>query len=146
MAHSEDVSKADGFTKACARITAFRVPLCKPNVDFNVVFKSSVGNPDAAKFVQTLTQLRNEMANLLMVSAPNENKIKSVDTYLFNLLRLWDTVTSDPKIKTDRELVFEWRGSVTEKAEFSKSSDLLFEIIMVLHTKVSFNFSGFYVP
>lgn len=136
MANSAGVSKADGFTKACARITAFRTPVCKPNVDFNVVFKSSVGNPDAAKFVQALTQTRNEMCNLLLVAAPNENKIKSVDLYLYNLLRLWDTMSYDTKIQLDRDLVFEWRGSITDKADFSKSSDLVFEIIMVLHTKV----------
>lgn len=135
MSNPVDVSKADGFTKACTRITAFRTPLCKPNVDFNVVFKSSVGYPDSAKFVQTLTQTRNEMSNLLMVAAPNENKIKSVDVYLYNILRLWDAINADPKIQLDREMVFEWRGSIDSKADFSKSPDVLFEIIMVLHTK-----------
>ena len=138
MASLTDVAKAEGYLKACTRLTNLRVPICKATVDFQISFKSSIAAEDAASFIQTLGSTRNDMANALLANVANDVKIASVEAYLPHLYRFLDCCNSGQKIQMDKDVIFEWRGAITDRPDFFKSPDLVYEIMMVLHTKVCF--------
>jgi hypothetical protein len=137
MSNPADVAKASGFLKFATRIYSFRIPICRPTIDYQASFKSSVGNPEAASFVAILAQTRADMINTLY-TVPNafDLKLKAVDAYLLQVYRLADCMLTQT-VQFDRDLAFEWKGAVTDQVDFSKSSDIIFEIMFVLHTKVS---------
>ena len=136
MSNSTDLAKADAFLKFGSRLIAFRIPTCRPSVDYVTSFKSSTGNEDAAQFINQLAQARLEMINCMyLASFPYNQKISILDEYLLQVYRLSDYFTQQ-KLQLDRELMFEWRGAITDKPDFSKSSDIVFEIMFLLHTKV----------
>ena len=139
MSSLSDVAKAEGFVKACTRLINFRLPTCKPTVDFQACFKSSIGTEDAANLVKMLVQTRFEMITILyQPGSTNDAKLASVESYLpflFSLLDSTSAVQLQP-IQYDRELTFEWSGCVTNNLEFTRSNDVVFEVIMVLYTKV----------
>lgn len=137
MANPSDVAKTDGFLRFGTRIYNFRVPLCKQSVDYQAALKSSIGAPETASFVTSLAQARLDMINTLYSTAgAYEQKIKAIEAYMLLVFKLHDAFGAQ-KIQLDKELSFEWRGSVTDKPDFFRSSDVLFELLLVLHSKVT---------
>ena len=136
MSNTSEVAKADGFQRFGSRVFNFRLPTCRPTVDYQASFKSSVGTPEAASFITKLTQLRLEMTGSLYSSPGSyDQKIKALDAYLVQVFRLSDAFAMQA-LKLDKQLHFEWRGAISDKIEAAKSSDILFEILFLLHTKV----------
>jgi hypothetical protein len=138
MANPSDVAKTDGFLRLGTRIFNFRVPICRQSVDYQASLKSSIGAPEAASFVAQLGQARLDMTNTLYYAAgSNDDKIRSIAAYMALVLKLSDAFAAQ-KVQLDKELTFEWRGSITSTPDCSRSSDLLFEVLFLLHTKVMF--------
>lgn len=73
-----------------------------------------------------------------LYSAPgaHDQKVKTVDAYLTLVWKLHEAFATQ-KLQLDKDLSFEWRGSISERPECARSSDVLFEILNLLHTKVS---------
>lgn len=137
MSNASEVAKADGFYRFGSRVFNFRMPTCRPTVDYQASFKSSVGNPESAAFISQLAQLRLEMTGALYTSpGAYDQKIKALDMYLAQVYRLVDAFATQ-KLQLDKQLQFEWRGAISDKIEGAKSSDILFELLFLLHTKVS---------
>lgn len=136
MASPSDVAKTDGFLRFGTRVFNFRIPICRPSVDFAASFKSSIGAPEAASFVTVLTQTRIDMIHIIYnTSGIYDQKLKAVETYLLLAWKLADLFASQ-KLQLDKDLCFEWRGAITDKPDCSKSSDIIFELLLLLHTKV----------
>ena len=136
MSTMNDAAKTEGYMKTCTRLVSFRMPICKPTTDFTASLKSSMGTPEAAQLVQSLTDARSEMISTYQSSSTIEVKIKAVENYIPLLYRLLESVNATDKLTLDKELTFEWLGAISNKGEYFKSHDILFELIMVLHTKV----------
>lgn len=139
MSTTNDAVKADGYMKTCSRLVSFRMPICKPTTDFTASFKSSIGSPDAAQLVQSLTAARSEVISTYQSNSTIEMKIKAVESYIPYLYRLLESMNATQKLTLDKELTFEWLGAISNKGEYFKSHDVLFELIMVLHTKAIFH-------
>eukprot|EP01032_Pedospumella_encystans_P011349 gene11349-13200_t len=139
MSTMNDAAKTEGYMKTCTRLVSFRMPICKPTTDFTASLKSSMGTPEAAQLVQSLTDARSEMISTYQSSSTIEVKIKAVENYIPLLYRLLESVNATDKLTLDKELTFEWLGAISNKGEYFKSHDILFELIMVLHTKAIFH-------
>mmetsp|Transcript_7605 Transcript_7605/g.12643 ORF Transcript_7605/g.12643 Transcript_7605/m.12643 type:complete len:516 (+) Transcript_7605:89-1636(+) len=137
MSTVEEVAKLEGFKRGCCRPVEMRIPFSRP-VDFISAFQSSSGSEEAAAFIQKLNDSRIELINSLGLNHTNEQKLSAVNAYLPHLLRLVECYKTQPEIKTDRDLVFEWKTSMMKITDPSpKSSDILYEMIMILQTKAA---------
>lgn len=136
MSTINDAAKMDGYMKTCTRLVCFRMPICKPTIDFSASFKSSTAAASSAQLVQSLSAARSELIASYQSSSTIEVKIKAVEDYIPILYRLLESVNATQKLTLDKELTFEWYGAFSNKGEYFKSHDILFELIMVLHTKV----------
>jgi hypothetical protein len=135
MSSVSDIAKAEGYSSSCTKLLYFRVPLTT-NIDFKAAFKSSIAAPEAATMIDQLNSTRQNMFTVLHSAQPFDAKIKAVDAYVPHLLRYFDMATdSEQNIQSDKLILFEWKGTLSER-DFFKSSDVLFELIMVLQTKV----------
>lgn len=136
MSSVNDPTKTDGYLKSCTRLVAFRLPICKPTLDYHASFKSSLGTPEAMQLIQSLSEARGGMVSAYQSSGSFEVKIKAAEDYIPLLYQLLDTMQNSPKLRLDKDLTFEWQGGICNKGEFFKSHDALYELIMVLHAKV----------
>lgn len=128
----------DDSVKGFTRLYNFRVATCKPSVDYFASFKSSIGTEDAQNLIEQLMKTRTEMITTLYSNSRFDIKLSSVENYLPHLLRLWDSLINQQDVKTDRDMLFEWRGSITDSFDCMKSSNVVYDLIMTLQTKVSF--------
>lgn len=136
MATISDAAKADGYMKSCTKLICFRTPICKPTLDFHASFKHSIGSPEAVALIQSLSEARTDLVTAYQSSSSYDVKIKCAEDYIPLLYRLLDSVNSAHKLQLDKELTFEWQGGITQKGEFFKSGDVLFELLMMFHAKV----------
>lgn len=136
MATVSDAAKADGYMKSCTKLVSFRTPICKPTLDFHASFKHSIGSPETAALIRSLSDARADLVSAYQSSSSYDVKIKCAEDYIPLLYRLVDSINSAQKLQLDKELSFEWQGGITQKGEFFKSNYVLYELLMVFHAKV----------
>lgn len=120
--------------KVCAQLHDFRLPSTRPT-DFKASFKNSMNNEGSANLIEKLSVTRAEM--LIAISSPVavDQKLIAIENYLPNIMLLMNTLKAHEKLVFDKTIIFEWRGSMASIEEFFKSSDVVYEVIMVLQTK-----------
>mmetsp|Transcript_29104 Transcript_29104/g.59621 ORF Transcript_29104/g.59621 Transcript_29104/m.59621 type:complete len:493 (-) Transcript_29104:64-1542(-) len=136
MSSVVDVQKTEAYLQACSRLLEFRNPQVNTSMSFKSCFKSSMDAEDANQLITETEDSRLQMINDFSVNATYDTKIRSLEAYLGHLLRLEESIrTAKEAVKLDKEMHFEWRGSLTDKLDCTKSSDIIYEVCMVLHTK-----------
>ena len=130
------------FYHALSAFWMFTLPACKGSTDFKAAFKSYESQSEVtAKLIEDLQRTRNEVLNTLCTASPHESRIRAVDDYLQHLYLLYESlVAHQGPFKSDKDLVFEWRlhlQSPTPTLQYYRSNDTVFELIMMLHLKVS---------
>lgn len=124
------------YRRAITRLFKFsRVGLSTPSTDFNASFKSSLDASGVASFITQLAEARGQYISMA-ANGSIEAIIASVDAYIPLLLRLVTSMTLQKEsLRLDRDLVFEWQGAIGDKMDFFKSNDVVFELLMVYHSK-----------
>lgn len=134
-----------GYSKFIVGLaTFFPIPLPLPRAatDFKACFKTYLHKADTAALIDELSALKLNVVQLCLDNNVSfEAKLPVVDAYLAALWRLQDSLLATGGIvKADRELAFDWRLYVSGHAEAFRSNEVLFEIIMIMHTKALFHF------
>ncbi len=134
-----DFVSQDALNRVCASLMKLRVPLCKNNggVDYQASFISSSGSEDATALVANLNSTRRQM--LVELSSPTNTasmRLTCVDAYLPLISNLLNSLNMQPPVTIEKQFLFEWRGAFnTDHNLYSQSSEMVFELGMVLHTK-----------
>lgn len=115
----------------------FATPKCigKP-VDFVRILHSSICSEESFDMVQSLQYWRNNMAlKLSSADAGCEEKLKSIDDYVPHILLFFNSLKNQPSVRLDAEMIFEWLGSFSSDKKGHRFPDIIFEVIMTLHSK-----------
>ena len=140
-----DFVSQDCLHRVCASLHKFRVPLCKNNggVDYEASFVSSSGSEEATALVKNLNITRKQM--LVELSSPTNTgsmRLSCVDAYLPLIASLLNSLNMQPPVTIEKQFVFEWRGAFNSDPNlYSQSSEMVFEVGMVLHTKAVLHYS-----
>ncbi len=77
----------------------------------------------------------NMSQSLSSSSSDLEPKLQMVDTYIPYIAQLLHVVIHQPDIRLEAPLSFEWRGSITTSEAPSRHAEVVYDLIMTLHTK-----------
>eukprot|EP01041_Mallomonas_annulata_P001502 gene1502-2897_t len=126
----------EGFLRSCAQLFTFRDSLPK-STDVEKAFVSSVGNEDTSAFMHNLTTSRQIMTNeLANPSSTTSARLNTVTQYIPEIYRLLESLNkSESDVHLDKRLVFEWRGGLIITDTWTPYEEVLYDIIMALHTK-----------
>lgn len=106
------------------------------SADFRSVFKNFLDDPDTNTLIEKVCLTRDEMAKAMVNrNLVYEQKISTVDDYLAAITTLYESLLAQGGVKVSQNFVFEWIMYVNGTGESFKSSDMVFELIMVLHLK-----------
>jgi hypothetical protein len=129
------------FYGSLSHFFTFPLPLPRGNPDFHGAFKSYLGQSETtANLVASLSKARIDLGNILQnYNISFENKILFVDAYLPLVYQLYESLLANGQpVKSDKELVFEWKLYLSPGNQPNfRSADLQFEMMMLLHLKVS---------
>lgn len=155
-----DAIKTDNFNKLLVRLYNFAVPypLKQNNIKsttsanvyemFKLSYKSYLGTNEFLELITQLDYKRSSMINYLNeTNCSFDTKLVSIDQYLTSLYQFMDVLNNQSEIiKCDRPMSFEWRGGIDRKSnDIFKSSEILFELLMTLHTKVIYKLYLIYI-
>lgn len=112
----------------------FRIPSLK-FIDFTIVFKGYLENEETSQFISSLNSARSNMLHNLSIDCNIELKLLTLETYLPIILKLLDSLLAQSPVEINRTLMFEWKGSLSVADTFNLYPEIIYEIIMVLHTK-----------
>jgi hypothetical protein len=136
------------FYGSLSHFFTFSLPLPRGNPDFQGAFKSFLGQSEStAKLIASLSKGRIELGNILQNHSTSfENKLLFVDNYLPLVYQLYESLLANGQpVKSDKELVFEWKLYLAPGNQPNfRSSDLQFEMMMLLHLKVIYGFLVFF--
>ena len=130
-----DVVKAFVFS------APLRIPTTKAGIlSYSDSFKLSAQTPESCDLVQSLHKARGDMEKCLNSKTPVwEDIIASANEYLPLLFTMtWSLTQHVPPLKISKATHFEWRGSFATLDGFARLVEFAFEIIMTLHTLVSY--------
>ncbi len=129
------MSSDNPLISSVSRLVVFRTSLTKPTVNFAQSFHSSSGEILAHELVTALTNARYEVQTHLGTSDSPKPILDAIDNYLPLLWHFFSSLENQPPVKIDTPLIFEWKGAISINAIFCAYPDIIYEIIMVLHTK-----------
>lgn len=122
-----------------SRLVIFLTPIMKGSVNFEACFHSSSGEQAPAELVHNLTTARSEIYDkLLKPSGAARSIIDAIDVYLPLIWQLMTSLENQPPVRLECSLLFEWKGAlntVQANLGFSAFPDIIYELIMMLHTK-----------
>lgn len=104
---------------------------------FKFAATDAVRTPESIELVKALHETRALMETKIDSSTPSLREIESaLDEYLPNLYLITWSLRTQPDVPISRPLHFEWRGSFTNDANFSRFDVFAYDLVMVLHSKV----------
>ena len=127
---------------SCTFSFEFRKPECKHDSDscfYRNAFKKSISSVESFDFVTALDASRNAFIECINTPHSEENLMRMLvcaEIYIKNLLSLLHSLTNQSPVEIDGPLIFSWRGSITPSHESSSFREIVFELVMVYHTKV----------
>lgn len=125
--------------RACSALHSFRTPMCRNSngLDFAASFVCSTNSPESTSLITNLNTLRKQMCGeLASPTSTNTMRLTCVDAYLPHVCNLLDSLNKQPPVPLEKQLIFEWVGAFAPNAlVFNQSSEVIFELGMVLHTK-----------
>lgn len=128
---------SESLVQTCLFMFRFKtIPLTR-NIDIAQSFKSSAADDATKSYLQILTSTREnvfrELSNLQSLSA---SRIVCLDNYIPIIFQLLESLNrSESDVFLDRRLVFEWRGGLNSTDVWNSYEEVIFDIIMALHTK-----------
>eukprot|EP01039_Chlorochromonas_danica_P007938 gene7938-8757_t len=126
----------DTFYSGCLSFYTFTLPVCKVLTDFRAVFKNYLDDPETATLVEVVVQARAAMATALVTKGqPHESKMSALDQYLNALFTTYESLLAQGGVKVRQSLQFEWVLYQSGTGDVFRSSDMIFELIMLLHVK-----------
>ena len=124
----------DPILKEVLTLHSFQFPLIKEGVNFIDCFHSST-NENSINLVTNLTLSREKVRSSLGNSLPINEIITSIDEYLPYLWQLLDSLDRQDPVRLDSPLRFIWKGCISNLQECHNYNQVIFELIMILHTK-----------
>jgi len=144
---SADVINVNYYQKSLVRLFKFPIPKPHskklppvPNDMYSRSLTSSVGvDPKALELINALDEKRSAMMISLYSTSSNDEMLLTINNYLPTLYHFIYAIEFNCTIlKYDKPLIFEWHGYFsTTYNDILISSNPTFELIMVLHTKVT---------
>ncbi len=133
--NSEAVHEVQRFHEMCSILFPFRLPSVKGDTDFKQSFVNFLNSQEAVNFTNSINFKRNDMLFAIESADSLLNKLASVDAYLPLAFRLMRTLTkSSSTVNMKIKMKFEWKSSFGQF--YFKSSDIQYDVLMTLHTKV----------
>jgi len=133
---------SNNLYQACCHLYDFRIPIPKDSVDFKISLKSCLQVVEVAEFAEILTSSRRALVSSLQGREDSaDQSLEILNPYLENLLRfsksidLSTSAAGEDIFKFDIDPIYEWRGHLTGESLFFGTNSLIYELIMVLHTK-----------
>lgn len=125
------------FLAASAHVYTFRLPKTKP-IDFFLHFKGYLEDEKNISFISLLnTNRSNVCKELASATATNEMKLFAIDQYYPVIYKPLYSLTNQSPVEISKQFEFEWRGAFTTiETLMSSYQEIIFEVAMVLHTKV----------
>ena len=123
------------FLACGAHLYSFRLPTTK-SIDFHEHFKGYLENADNLSFIHKLQHSRMSMCAELSSDTSSESKLRALDEYIPNIYYLLDSLMNQPPVEISKQFSFEWRGSITISNFPSIYQEIIYEVAMVLHSKV----------
>lgn len=122
----------------CALMHKFRLTVCAGTTDFKSSFKSCLKKTAGLEtLLDRSMETRLDMVAKSVAQVSAEEKLAAIDAYLPHLFTLSDSLIDKAAVQTDKELSYQWQGTLSRDLRFFKSHHLKFELLMVLETKVS---------
>jgi hypothetical protein len=128
------------FYQSLSHMPDLGYPYTRGIPDYKGAFKSYLpATPELNDLVEFITIVRTDLSQLMVRPGFHVEKLKLVDDYLPLITRLMDSLIAAQTIQADKALVFEWKpflGGGNNTGPAFRSSDIIFEVIMMLHFKV----------
>jgi hypothetical protein len=130
------------FYEGLTTLFPFPLPQCRDSVDFSQCFKSfSLGSDETKNFIDRLVFARQQLIKSTFDGVPYSTRLAAVDQYLpllHSLYQSWSSrASSSPPVRLDKEPVYEWRLYFHGRPELFRSAEMVFDLIMCYHWKVS---------
>ena len=114
------------------------LPDSQSDIDYLLCFRTTTNDPNTLALVRSLTDTRTEAVAMIKASqtnGPPTRTIQSIDSYLPHLFRLLVSLNNQDPVPLDKTLSFTWQSAI-DQSPYS-FPELVFELVMVLYTKVS---------
>jgi hypothetical protein len=123
------------FNTALAFYT-FTLPICRPATDFLAAFANFIDHPPTSALLNKATNAKlaliNAMANR---SISYEQKLVVLEDYLLALNTIYESLAAQGGVKVAQHLYFDWILSLSGMGESFRCTDMVFELIMLLHLR-----------
>jgi hypothetical protein len=118
----------------------FRIPKCK-EVNYREAFKSSMNTVESIGIIERLEKCTKQLSQALSFQCDYQSILTIIEEYLPNLFHLMESLKGQNKVRADCDINFEWIGSFVVDMKGFHSTDIIFEILMVMHTKAVIHYS-----
>lgn len=107
--------------------------------DIQGCFSSSIKDEESSNFIKNLSESRNVMTQEIQGGSPSASKISAIDHYIPYAFRLMESLNNQETVYLSKPMEFDWRGGFTTSIERVKYREVIYDIIMALHSKAIFH-------
>jgi len=127
-------SLSEQIIHSCLSFYQFSNPFVLAH-DIHGCFINAIKDEESGNFIKNTAENRTIMTQELQSGSPNVAKISAIDNYVPYAFKLMESLNNQQSVYLDKAMEFDWRGGFTTCIERVKYREVIYDIIMALHSK-----------